>query len=150
MAMTLRDPNQIVTSEHDEQNNAKRVIIVGGEIPEFKMPDLSNLKLSGGSQIQKIEVPVIVKEVQLEKIEVPVVIKEIEIREIEKPIPVVIKEIHVERVEVPIVVKEYETIQSAAQVKEITQIEKMPKWAMGIILVQSLIATMAILLNLLK
>lgn len=139
MPMTLRDPNQILTAEHDEQNNAKRVVIVGGPLHEFKMPDFSKTLVEQSIKIEKIEVPVIVKEV--EKIEVPIVIKEIEIKEI----PILVKEIQFERIEVPIIVKEYQTIETPAEVKEIVHKESLPKWAMILILVQSMIATLAIL-----
>ena len=145
MSLTLRDPNQIVTSEHDEKNNAKRVIIVGGEMPEFKMPEFPKNLAEQTVKIEKVEVPVIVKEIEIQKIEVPIIIKEIEIKEIEKPIPVIFKELQIERVEVPIIVKEYETIQGPAQIREITKIEYMPKWAKILILAQAVISTLAIL-----
>ena len=137
--MTLRDPNQILTAEHDEQNNAKRIIIVGGEMPEFKMSDFSKTLVEQSIKIEKIEVPVIVKEI--EKIEVPIVIKEIEIKEV----PILIKEVQIERIEVPVIVKEYQTIEATAQIKEIVHKESIPKWFMILMLVESIITILTIL-----
>ncbi len=144
MSMTLRDPNQIVSEEHDELNNAKRVIIVGGEMPEFKVGQVS----TGGftpPEVIKIEVPVIVKELEIKEIEkqIPIISTELKIEKIE--VPVLVKEIHVEKIEVPIIIKEYEKITLPAEVKEIISKEVMPKWAMVLIIIQSILTTLAIL-----
>jgi hypothetical protein len=139
--MTLRDPNQIVSAEHDELNNAKRVIIVAGEMPEFKMPQTLNSSVT--PEVLKIEVPVIVKETQIEKIEVPVIIKEPEIKIVE--VPIIVKEIQIEKVEIPIIIKEYEKITLPAETREVISKEVMPKWAIILLLVQTIIATLAIL-----
>jgi hypothetical protein len=94
--VTHRDVNQISAAEHQELQNAKRVYIVGGEFkPEIKM---DNLKLEPNIIIQK----------EYEKIEIPVIVKEIEIKEVEKTI--VIHEPVLKEIQVPVVVKEAQII----------------------------------------
>ena len=101
---------------YDEEHDAQRVKIVSGDIPDIKVDiDPSSItnaiqkgleSFKGSSNepqlIQKIEVPVIVKEIIIEKVEVPVIIKEIEIKEIKIPYEV-IKVIEIEK---PVLIKE--------------------------------------------
>lgn len=119
------DPSQIIQREFDEQLDAKRVVIVGGEMPVFNIQK----NLQQEVRIERIEVPqiiiqkeiqvvevekiVIQKEVQIEKIEVPFVVTEI--KEVIKEVPVIQHEIRM--VEVPVVVKEI-------QVKDMSKLVK--------------------------
>jgi hypothetical protein len=131
---TLRDANQIVSAEHYEEHNAKRVYIVNGEMPTINVPEIKipEIKLP---EMQKIEVPVIVKEVQIEKIEVPVIVKEIEIKEVQSQVVVVDKQLQIERVEIPVVQKEIEVIEKPVI---ITQYKDLPKWVGIVLIVQVL------------
>lgn len=122
--LTSLDVDQCARYSFDEENGAQRVIIVGGELPSIKQEQ---------TQINKIEVPVIVKEIEFRNIpqiiketiyrdvNVPVIVKEIEYREIEKPI--VIKEIEYRDVirEVIIQVPKIETIEKQVVVTEYKQ-----------------------------
>jgi|694.fasta_scaffold00313_39 hypothetical protein len=138
--ITLRDYNQITAFEHDESLDAKRVIVVGGEMPTFNIPELKM------PEIQKIEVPVIItqKELQVERIEVPVIVKETEIKEIEKQVIVLQKEWQVERVEIPIVQKEIEVIEKPVILKEIVQ-QDLPSWIKALLAAQALISLIMLL-----
>jgi hypothetical protein len=120
MSLTNRDPHQITQFEHDNENNAKRVVVVGQEInidsakiAESLEKALSNIKvdLSQGSsnkevqiQVVEIEKQVFVPQIQYEKVEVPVIVKETQIVEVEKIIYID----RMIRVEVPVIVKEIE------------------------------------------
>lgn len=122
------DPSQIIQREFDEQLDAKRVVIVGGEMPVFNVQPSIN-QMQQEVRIEKIEVPTIIvqkelqivevekiliqKEVQIEKIEVPFVVTEI--KEVIKEVPVIQHEIRM--VEVPVVVKEI-------QVKDMSKLVK--------------------------
>lgn len=116
MSVTQRDGSQVERYEHDEQHNAKKVVIVGGLVGDVKLD--ANLKLdrvekllneinqkevikiyTQETKVEKIEVPVIVKETVIEKIEIPTTIKEIEKVEI----PVIVKETVIEKIEIPVV-----------------------------------------------
>lgn len=131
---TLRDANQIVSAEHYEELDAKRVYIVNGEMPTINIPEIKfpELKLP---EMQKIEVPVIIKEIQIERIEVPIVVKEIEIKEIQNQVVVVDKQLQIERVEIPVVQKEIEVIEKPVI---ITQYRDLPKWVGIALMVQVL------------
>jgi hypothetical protein len=146
--LTLRDQYQISAFEHDEDLNAKRVIVVGGEMPEFKIPEikLSEIKLPD-FEIKTVEIPTIIVQKELQVEQVPTIVKEIEIREIEKPVVIVQKEIQIERVEVPVIVKQYESIEIPAQISQISSKESMPKWAIGLILIQSAIILLSVVLK---
>ena len=111
---TLKDPNQVITSEHDADLNAKRVVVVGGSLPEFNV--------SGNSgTIQTIEFPTIIvqKDIQVERIEIPVPIVSTEIKVERIEVPVFIKELEIQRVEVPVLVTEVKEV-----IKEIPVIVK--------------------------
>lgn len=131
MSLTHRDHNQIVAAEHSELDNAKRVIIVGGEMPEFKLGDIKFPE----TQVQKIEVPVIVKETQI--VEVPTIIKEVEIIRVE--VPIIVKEIVEVIKEIPIIQTKVELIEKPII---ITQIEHkdLPIWIKICLVAQILIS----------
>lgn len=116
------DNNQISKLVFDEENEAQRVVIVSGNVPDVKvdvdpssitnaiMKGLEGFKVDQASVpwspslIQTVEVPVIVKETVIERIEVPVIVKEIEYREIKVPFET-IKTIEIEK---PIFIKQPE------------------------------------------
>lgn len=119
MGITKRDINQITSYEHDEVNDAKRVIVVGSDmsgvaqtIKDSLSDGLKNLKVEfmpqnqheNVTKIERIEVPVIVRETQVKTVEVPTIIKEVEVKVIE--IPRIVTDTRIEKVEVPVVVKE--------------------------------------------
>lgn len=117
-----QDINQYSAREHDTDNDAKRVVIVGGEgitlNADIKMPQILETQVII-KEVQVLEVPVIVKE--FEKIEVPVVVKEIEYRTIE--IPITIKEIQVVTVDKPVINTIYEKIEVPVIVRELVKEE---------------------------
>ncbi len=119
--LTLLDRDQVTILEHDQANDAKRVIIVGGDgaqIAESIKESLKDIKVDfkldeekirgllnefkpapavlpehtivpvEHTKIEKIEVPVIIKETEFQVIEKPIVVKEVELKiiEIEKPV----------------------------------------------------------------
>lgn len=112
------DNQQISKHMFDEENDAQRVIIVSGEVPDVKVSvdpqaitdaiqkGLEGFKVNSVNppslQIERIEVPVIIKETVIEKVEIPVIIKEIEYREIKVPFEIV-KTIEIEK---PVFLKE--------------------------------------------
>lgn len=141
MSQTLRDPNQILSAEHNEDLNAKRVVIVGGEMPEFKMPEI-NMDGLKWPEFLKVDVPVIVtqKEIQIVEVPVPVITKEVQI--VETQVVVVDKEIQVLRVEVPIIIKEFEVIEKPVI---ITEYKDVPKWIKVLLVAQALISIISLL-----
>lgn len=130
--LTGRDYNQIPQYEHDEDKNAKRVVVVGQEITidsdkiancieRSVLEGLSGFKLDMPKAVSytpiEIEKTVFLPQIEIKTIEVPVIIKEIEYREIEKPI-IVQKIVTVER---PVIIKEIEF-------KEVYKEKEFPKW----------------------
>ncbi len=126
MKLSQLDHQQISKHMFDEEHDAQRVVIVSGEVPDVKVDvdaqsivdaiqkGLEGFKFNSSPTeepkwlatmkpgIERIEVPVIVKETVIEKIEIPVIVKEIEYREIRVPFET-IKTIEVEK---PIFIKE--------------------------------------------
>jgi hypothetical protein len=112
--LTDLDNAQILRQQHDVESEAQRVVIVSGEVPEIKVDSSAiteavkeGLKNSTSNketvvQVERIEVPVIVKETVIERVEIPVIVKEVEYREIKIPIEVV----KVVEIEKPVIVKE--------------------------------------------
>jgi hypothetical protein len=102
---TSKDSNQIVRAEHDDQTDAKRVVIVGGDLPQFKVGiDTKDIEKSiktaitegFSSQKQQESKQIVVKEIEYREIEKPVIVEKIIYKEIEKPViieKVVFKEI---------------------------------------------------------
>jgi len=113
--LTLKDSNQIIRDTHDENMNATRVLIVNGEMPVIS----SQIKTAPQEiKIEKIEVPVIVKEIQ--EIKIPEIVKEP--FEVEKTI--VVKEVQIEKIEVPVIVKEVQIVEIPKYITEYQVIEK--------------------------
>lgn len=117
--LTQLDNSQISKMVFDEENDAQRVIIVSGEVPDVTVSvdpkAITDAIIKGlesfkgetkttvaSSTVQTIEVPVIVKEIVIERIEVPVIVKEIEYREIKVPF----ETIRTVEIEKPIIIKE--------------------------------------------
>lgn len=125
--LTQLDPNQIRQKEHDAENDARRVVIVGGgdislSVDSDKLVDairegLSNIVLGvetpapkGVEPVGALNIIESAPRIEYRTIEVPVIVKEIEYREVEKPIyierlvtvdkPVIIKEIEYKTLEV--------------------------------------------------
>lgn len=136
MKLTQLDPGQIVKHAFDESKQANRVTLVDGlhintdKIESAIKDAFKDVKINLSTptlqpvatqsvQIQKIEVPVIVKEIQplevpviikeYEKVEVPVIIEKIQVVEIEKPI--VVETTKVIEIEKQIVVKEQQIVE---------------------------------------
>jgi hypothetical protein len=141
--ISLMDPNMIERMSYDESINAKRVYIVNGEMPIINVPEIKipEIKMP---EIKTIEVPVIViqKELQVEKIEVPVVIKETEIKEVQTQVVVVDKQLQIERVEIPVVQKEIEIIEKPVV---ITEYKDLPKWVNVLLVAQALTSILMLL-----
>jgi hypothetical protein len=144
--VTKIDHTQVDRYEHDEQYDAKRVVIVGGDFDTSGIVSaieekLSNLTIKVDAQPsvvqpqitepQIIEKTVVVTEYKTIEVEKPIIITEYRMVEVEKPF--VIDRVVYREVEKPVMV-EY--------VKEIEKpiiVEKIPKMIWGIIIIQSLI-----------
>lgn len=137
------DPFVITQREHDPDIGAKRVIIVGGEMPTFNV----QAGTQSGVRIERIEVPVIVKETQIVEVEKIIVQKEVQVLKVEVPI-VVEKIVEVIR-EVPVVRTEVQVIEKPIVIKE-TQVQELSKLVKVAIAVQSLAVTILLLKILLK
>lgn len=166
MAETQKDPNQILRAEHDEANNAKKVIIVGGSFDSEKLTEsfqkaLDNMQINmpknwplggvtnvpGWPQIQpgdQLHTHETVKEVFIPQVQIerfPEYIKETVVQLVE--IPVIQREIEVKIIEVPKYIDriEYKTIEVPIAVKEIQTIEiekTVPVWFKISFILQSL------------
>jgi hypothetical protein len=129
---TLRDSNQILKHEHDEELNAKRVVLVGGSLDSDKISDavkqgLENIKFNAGNtqastqyQVHTVKVPEIIKETEIK--EIPVVVKEIEIKEV----PIVVKEVQVVEIPKIVIQEQIREIQVPVIVKEAVKVESLP------------------------
>lgn len=139
---TNKDPNQCTTSEHDEILNAKRVIIVGGQIPEFRMP--------------KFEAPLAIApepKVIIERIEVPLIVEKEVLVYIDKPVIVEREKLIIEKIEVPVI--QYQTkVEVVEKIVEkpvfitVPQVEykDLPKW-LKICLAAQIFGTIIMLLK---
>lgn len=113
--ITQLDHKQYTARTFDGDNDAQRVVIVGGEgitikadvkMPEHNVQIVDIPVIVKQLEVKEIEKPIIIKETVFEKIEIPVISEKIKIVEIEKPI------IHTvfQKVEVPVIVKEREPL----------------------------------------
>jgi len=130
------------------------MVIVNPPEQWFNTPDLEvatavSTELKNNSKevqrVDRIEVPVIVKELEIREIQVPVIVKEIEYREIQ--VPVIHREIEIVRVEVPVLVKQVEiqTLEKPVIIKEI-EYKDVPNWV-KIALVAQFITSIIMLLK---
>lgn len=119
--LTQLDPNQILQAIFQEDKDAQRVVLVGGEklditvdsnkIAEAIRDGLKNItvpsyneRLPSFTNAIPIEKNIFIPQIEIKTIEIPTIIKEIEYREIEKPI-------YIDRfvtVDKPIIIKETE------------------------------------------
>lgn len=145
--VSLADPNSIVQREFDELLDAKRVVIVGGTLPNFNVQGQAAEQRE--VQIERIEVPVIVKEIELRIIEVEKVIvqREVQIERVE--IPVVVTEVKEIIKEVPVIQHEIKFVEVPVVVKEV-QFKEMSKLVKIAIAAQSLAITIMLLKLVLK
>lgn len=134
------DPNQIVQREFDEQLDAKRVVIVGGSLPQFNV----ELEKFNKTEVVEIEKPVIIKEVQIQTIEKPIIVKELQIERVE--IPVVVKEVQEVIKEIPIIQQQIQLVEVPVVIKQM-EYKEMSKLAKACLVVHGL-ATIILLLKL--
>ena len=103
--LTQLDPSQIVKVTFDEENQAQRVYLVNSnEIKALKSEEKPE-----ALQLQRIEIPHIIKETTIERIEVPQILIQKEIKEIQ--IPVIIKELEIKEIEKQILIPSETQIQ---------------------------------------
>lgn len=137
------DVNQAWTRAFEGPNDAFRVTVVSQEV------DTEGLKQAVKEGLSNITI-----DNSVNRIEVPVIVKELEIVQVEKQI--VVKEQEIVRIEVPVIQKEYVTIEKPIIVKEILEIEKpivikeqekfeLPKIVIALVGLQA-IATLGILI----
>lgn len=145
MGITQRDPLQTALYEHNEEHNAKRVVLVGGELPPVQV-DMSNFKMEP-QQVQVIEVPrtevVTVREVEIREIQVPYIIIQKEFVEV----PVIIKEVVEVIREVPVVQTKVELVDKPIIIRD-TEYKDLPK-GLVICLVAQVVVSMIMLLKML-
>ena len=118
-SLSQLDKDQISKRMYQEDMDAQRVVLVGGGDIKVNI-DTSGIESALRNAVSNIEVklPEIKKEEkevrektvflpQIQTIEKPLVVKELEIREIQSP-PTVIKEVVIKEIEKPVIVKELE------------------------------------------
>lgn len=125
--LTQLDPNQVSVKEHDEQNDAKRVIIVGQDLSGMEEgirkaveQGLANARLELPKQdvadqhfnVIEVEKPVYIPQVEYQFVEIPKIVKEIEYREIERPVYIT----EYKTIEVPVIVKEIQEVKNHNEV----------------------------------
>lgn len=134
MKLTQLDNNQILKHSFDEDKNALRMHLADGiqldtsniesaiknAFSDIKLPQVP---LTMSPSIQKIEVPVIVKEYEI--IEKPVIIQEVKVIEVEKPI--IIEQLRIVEIEKQIVVIQQQIVEVKVQ-EFIKQYEPIPSW----------------------
>jgi hypothetical protein len=134
----------------DSSNDAQRVILVGGEgitlNADVKMPEVLTTQVVV-KEVQIVEVPTIVKEIEIQYIDRPVFIEKIEIREIS--VPVITHEIQVVTIEKPVVTTVYKTIEVPVVVEKLAPAE-FPIWAKAILAVQGGCAVLQLVSHFLK
>lgn len=124
------DPHQMYNRIFDDKTDSFRMQLVGGQMPEIKLPDTFKMDLNTIEipvivkeiEIREIKVPEIVKQYEILKVEVPVIVKETEIKIIEIEKPIIITEIKVIEIEKPVIVKEIQVI--TEKVSEMPMIAK--------------------------
>jgi hypothetical protein len=125
--LTERDPDQISRYVHDEKNNATRVVIVAGEMLEFKIPEIKipELKLQQSQEVRIVEIekPVLVRETVVEKIEIPKVIEVIKPEIIE-----IVKEVLIQGPENRVVETKVQVVEVEKRFETIREIVMFPGW----------------------
>lgn len=148
----MADPHQISRREFDEDNDAKRVVIVGGadikltakmdgvEDKLSKLIDIASQPIDFQplpevqvikenvfiDRIVKVEVekPVYIYETKIERIEIPKVVYETKVEIIEKPI-YIDRVVHVDK---PLIVKEYSVIELPSTAQPVEKFPNIIKW----------------------
>jgi hypothetical protein len=117
-----KDTNYIHQCEHDDETNAKRVILVGGELnPSFEFKDGSKDIIAKLDEISSLYKDLSRETLhELQKPAEPIVIEKLEIKTIETKVPVIETKV----VEIPVIVKEIERIEIPVIVKEPVIVEK--------------------------
>lgn len=124
MKLTELDAKEVPRYTFDEQQNASRVVIVGGDfgIAEGIKDSLKDLKVeiapTSERNVQTIEIPKIITAETVKIVEIPTIVKELEVKTIEIPVITVEKSVQVIEVEKPVVVTEYKTVEVPVVVKE--------------------------------
>lgn len=131
---SLLDLHQIQNLMFDTDNDAQRVVIVGGmtegQIMSVQQPAQVQTQVITVPQIERVEVPVIVKELEIKEIQVPFIQQETKIVEIEKVI--FVPEIKIVEVEKPVVITQ-------VQYKELEpKVEGFKRIIFGILAIQVL------------
>lgn len=112
MKLTQLDSAEIPRYTYNEDNRAIRVEVINGKEPfgiAAKVPE-------GHLNIVEHHIPII--ETKIERIEVPVIVKELEIKEIEKQVIIKEQEINIIKVPEYITKIEYKTIEVPIVIKE--------------------------------
>lgn len=155
LKLSQLDVNQMHQKTFDEDNDAVRVLLVGGDIteeiknsitqafgeiklPEFKYNPPEAPILQPATIIQQ-------PEIQIKEIQVPTIIKEIEIKEVQ--VPVVTQK--VEFIEKPIIIKET-VFQEIPKYIVQEKLEKFPSWLKIVLIAQSLSMIGLLILNVIK
>jgi hypothetical protein len=167
--ITHRDNNQIACYEHDENVNAKRVVLVGGEImiPEVKFPDSIKMDVKVIEIVK--EVPVIVEKVVIKEVEKPIYIDRFVEKEVEKIVyvdkivntvteipvikevttykeiekPVLIEKTKIVEIEKPVIIKQVE-------IKEVEKTITLYKYPWWFVLVSTIVAVSGWLSHIIK
>ena len=158
-----KDGDQIVRAEHDDEHDAKRVVIVGGEAPKINVtidtnkvhetimrameksinskPKYDeNVQVKQEIQTITVEKPYIVEKIEYREIEKPYIVEKIQYKEIEKHI-ITPQLIEYREIEKPVVIKE-----TVIEIKEVPIIvEKFSKLAIGLFIIQSIMLIIAII-----
>lgn len=151
MKQSQLDGLDILQRTFDESQNAFRVTGNFGV-------DLTQSPIQHSTEeirIERIEVPVVVKEPQIERVEIET-IKYIEIPkivEIVKEIPVFVDRevLKLERIEIPVIVKEKEIVEVIKEIiVEKKEFEKFPMWLRICIISQTGLALLTLVLRLIS
>jgi hypothetical protein len=131
--LTQLDNAQLPRYMYDAENQAQRVVLVGGSDIQINAQVQQQPQIE--TRIEKIEVPVIVKELSVQQVNVPVIIKEVQIERIE--IPVIVKEVELRVVKTDVVVTKHEVIQIEKPIF-IEKSTQLPKWVFACMAIQAL------------
>lgn len=139
LKLTSLDSNQIPRYSYDEENQAIRVSIVNDstgfqdyvkknyplEYQAISERALKNPQYITVPTVEKIEIPVIIKEIELKTVEIPVITVQKEILVVEKQ--VIVKETDIQIIEKPVFITEYKIVETQVIVreKEIVYVEKL-------------------------
>lgn len=154
-SLTQLDTNQIIQATFDEKQDAQRVILVGGEKLDIKVdsnkiaeaikdslknitvPSHNDWPLTNNFMPVEIERNVFIPQIQ--KIEIPTIIKEIEYKTVEIPV-IVEKIVYIDK---PVFIKEIEF-------KEIYKEKEFPLWHKICTMVQTIVVIGLLLSHFIK